>query len=185
MCISTFDQYADQVFLPYLMKQLENSRGVDIVWDKYIPTSIKESTREKRGRGIRRRVAGDSKLPGNWDDFLHDPTNKQKLFAFLSRKIANVNCPEEKEVITTLGDTAVLLGTSQSMGPCDHKEADTRLLIHLQDAIRNNYTKCLLRTVDTDVVVILIGKFHHLLTLCQDVNIWVAFGAGKASHTTM
>ena len=35
-------------------------------------------------------------------------------------------------------------------------------------------------TVHTDVVVILIGKFHHLLTLCQGVNIWVAFGTGKS-----
>ena len=65
------------------------------------------------------------------------------------------------------------------MGPCDHEEEDTRLLIHLQDAIQNSCTKCLMRTVDTDVVVILIGKFHHLLTLSQDVNIWVAFGTGK------
>ncbi len=53
--VLTFDQYADQVFLPYVMKQLESSRRVDVVWDKYIPTSIKESTREKRGKGMFRR----------------------------------------------------------------------------------------------------------------------------------
>ena len=33
--------------------------------------------------------------------------------------------------------------------------------------------------VDMDVVVILIGKFHHLITLGQDVSIWGAFGMGK------
>ncbi len=65
------------------------------------------------------------------------------------------------------------------MESCDHEEADTRLLVHLQDALQNNHANCLVRTVDTDVVVILIGKFHHLITLCQDVNIWVAFGTGK------
>ena len=129
--VAMFDQYADQVFLPYIMKQLENSRRVDTVLDRYIPTCIKELTTEKREKGTRRRVAGDKKLPGNWADFLHDPTNKQELFAFLSRKIANVIYPEEKEVITTSGDIAVLLETSQSLGPCDHEEADTRLLIHL------------------------------------------------------
>ena len=91
-----------------------------------------------------------------------------------------MNCPEGKEVITTSGTTAVLLGTSRSMGPCDHEEADTRLLIHLQGAIQNSCTKCVVCTVDTVVVMILIGKFHHLLTLCQDVNIWVAFGTGKS-----
>ena len=82
-----------------------------------------------------------------------------------------MNCPEEKEIIATSGTTAISLGTSRSMGPCDHEEADTRLLIHLQDAIQNNCINCLVRTVDTDVMVILIGKFHHLLTLCQGVNI--------------
>ena len=116
---------------------------------------IKESTREKRGKGTRRRVAGNNKLQGNWEDFLRDPTNKQELFAFLSNKIANMNFPEGKEVITTSGTTAVLLGTSRSMGPCDHEKADTRLLIHLQDAIQNSCTKCVVRTVDTDVVCLL------------------------------
>ena len=28
-------------------------------------------------------------------------------------------------------------------------------------------------------MVILISKFSHLITLCQDVKIWVAFGTGK------
>ena len=65
------------------------------------------------------------------------------------------------------------------MPPCDHEEADTRLLIHVQDAILNGCSNCRVRTVDMDVVVILIGKFHHLITLGQDVNIWVAFGTGK------
>ena len=69
-----------------------------------------------------------------------------------------MNCPEGKEVITTSGTTAVLLGTSRSMGPCDHEEADTRLLIHLQDDTQNS---CTMRTVGTDVVGLLcqISKF--------------------------
>ena len=65
------------------------------------------------------------------------------------------------------------------MAQCDHEEADTRLLILLQDALLNGCTSCLVRTVDTDIMVILIGKFHHLITLCRDVNIWVAFGTGR------
>ena len=177
--IVTFDEYADQVFVPHILKQLENSKRVDIVWDTYIPSSIKESTREKRGKGVRRKVAGKNKLPGKWADFLRDPTNKQELFAFLSNKIATMDCPEDKEIIVTSGTTAILRGTHRSMAPCDHEEADTRLMIHLQDALLNNCTNCLVRTVDTDVVVILIGKFHNLIALCQNVSIWVAFGTGK------
>ena len=65
------------------------------------------------------------------------------------------------------------------MTQCDHEEADTRMLIHLLDALRNGCTNCLVCKVDTDVLVILLGKFHHLVALCQDVNVWVAFGLGK------
>ena len=82
--IVTFDEYADRVFVP--------------VWDTYIPNSIKESIREKRGKDVRRKVAGKNKLRGNWTDFLHDPANKQELFAFLSNKTATVDCPEEKNI---------------------------------------------------------------------------------------
>ena len=53
--VSTFNEYADKVFVPYINKQLQGCARVDIVWDLYLPDSLKESTREKRGRGVRRR----------------------------------------------------------------------------------------------------------------------------------
>ena len=65
------------------------------------------------------------------------------------------------------------------MTQCDHEEADNRMLIHLLDVLGNGCTNCLVCTVDTDVLVILLGKFHHLVALCQDVNVWIAFGSGK------
>ena len=74
--IVTFDEYADHVLVPYIIKQLEHSKRVDVVWETYIISSIKEGPREKRGKGIWRKVAGKNKLPGNWADFFHDPTNK-------------------------------------------------------------------------------------------------------------
>ena len=40
-------------------------------------------------------------------------------------------------------------------------------------------TPALVCTVDTDVVVIIIGKFHHLQSLCPNVSIWITFGEGK------
>ena len=40
----------------------------------YISDSLKESTREKRGTGIHSKVSGQTKIPGNWMDFLRDPT---------------------------------------------------------------------------------------------------------------
>ena len=65
------------------------------------------------------------------------------------------------------------------MLPCDHE--DTMLVVHLVYALKNGCKTCLIRTVDTDVVVIIIGKFYHLLTLNPSVMIWVAFGRGRNS----
>ena len=52
----------------------------------------------------------------------------------------------------------------------DHEEADTRL--------ENGPGTCIIRTVDTDVVI-LIGKFSSFLSLNSSADIWVAFGTGK------
>jgi len=54
---------------------------VDIVWDAYKANSIKNSTREKRGKGKIRKVTGDTKIPANWKAFIQDNTNKKELFA--------------------------------------------------------------------------------------------------------
>lgn len=64
------------------------------------------------------------------------------------------------------------------MDMSDYKEAYTRLIIHLQDAFLNGFSNCIVHTADTDVVVILIGKFQNLMTLSTDLRIWVAFGTG-------
>ena len=70
-------------------------------------------------------------------------------------------------------------GTSCQMMPCDHEEADTRLLVHVIDSLNDGCSTCLVRTVYTDVVIILVGKFNHLLTLNLSAKIWAAFGTGK------
>ena len=92
--VTTFDEYVSSGFLPHIMKHLETSKRVDVVWDTYITSSIKESTREKRGKGIQRKVTGQTKLPGNWPDFLCDPKNKQELFTLISSIIASTAWPK-------------------------------------------------------------------------------------------
>ena len=82
--VTSFDEYADQVFIPHILKQLENCKQADIVWDTYISNSIKASVREKCGKGVRQKVAGNNKLPAKWMDFLRNSNNKQELFLFLS-----------------------------------------------------------------------------------------------------
>ena len=64
---------------------------------------------------------------------------------------------------------------------CNHEEADTRLIVHLQDAILNGCHKMLVRTIDTDIVVIVIGIFCHLKSICQD-NQFVLMHKNYVTH---
>ena len=62
---------------------------------------------------------------------------------------------------------------------CDHEEADTRIVVHVIRALQQDASTIHINTVDTDVVVVLIGKFHVIPLLNPQAVIWVAFGMGK------
>ena len=85
--IKTFQEYATQVFLPYVKAQLRNVTRVDIIWDVYLEESLKSTARENRGRGVRRRVAPSNTIPGNWQEFLRLADNKTELFDFLAHQV--------------------------------------------------------------------------------------------------
>lgn len=70
------------------------------------------------------------------------------------------------------------IGEGEAMPACSHEEADTRMVVHIAHALENGSTKIHVKTVDTDVVVILVGKFHDL-TSNTNAEIWVEFGSGK------
>jgi len=90
-----------------------------------------------------------------------------------------MDSPANKEIAITSGTTATVKGNDRSMAPCNYEEADTRLLVHLHVAITHGFHDCRVRTVDTDVIVFVIGKFHYLKSLCRNLNVWIAFGSGK------
>ena len=65
---STFSDYADQKFGPYVMNQLQHANIIDVVFDTYLSVSLKAETlskRSKRRSGIHRGVEKSSPVPGN------------------------------------------------------------------------------------------------------------------------
>ena len=46
--------------------------------------------------------------------------------------------------------------------PCNHQEADYRMSLHLKHASDNIHQKAMIRTVDTDVVILGISTFDDL-----------------------
>ena len=49
-----------------------------------------------------------------------------------------------------------------TLQPCNHKEADTRLLLHALDTSKSGFKRFLIVTVDTDVVVLALCHFFNL-----------------------
>ena len=138
----TFSEYATQSFLPYVQAQLLHVQRVDVVWDEYLPTSLKTTTRQQRGQGTRRCVLPNSPLPRNWQTFLRLDQNKMELFRFLAQCIAGLGC--QKQIITTHGKD--ILATlpredTSALAPCTQEEADTRIFLHAADAIQHGYSK--------------------------------------------
>ncbi len=63
----------------------------------------------------------------------------------------------EKQIITTYHKDVLCtqLRDVAGLAPSSHEEADTRLLLHVADAVRQGYRKVLICSeVDTDVVIL-------------------------------
>ena len=159
--------------------QLQSTIRIDIAWDTYLPDSLKESTREKRGKGVRRKVSGQTKLPVKWMNFLCDSKNKTEFFAFLTDKIAEFTFSSSKLVYVTSGQSVLHRDSANVTSDCNHEEADSRIVVHVLHALQQNMKIIEIRTVDTVIIVILAGVFNKLLVIQPLADIWVAFRVGK------
>ena len=68
------------------------------------------------------------------------------------------------------------------MAPCSQEEADTRMFLHVADAIQSGFTgfrKVVVCTVDTDVLVLAVTLLDKPQTLTEGrVHLWVTFVTG-------
>ena len=76
----TFEDYARNVFMNYVVTQAQSVTCVDVVWDTYSSNSLKKNTRDMRGHGTRRPVVGHGTVPGNWQSFLRRSENVTSPF---------------------------------------------------------------------------------------------------------
>jgi len=145
----------------------------------YVQGEQYQGLNRKRGKSQRRKVTGDTKIPPNWKAFLQDSNNKKELFALLTSRVSNSQFPENKEVNITSDESVVSSRGSTDIQRCDHEEADTRIAVHVQHALNKGCSQVFVRTVDTDVLVIMIGIFRDLITLYPSAAIWICLGMGK------
>ena len=87
--------------------------------------------------------------------------------------------PDGKQLVKTLGNDFLCNppddSINEALSPCTLEEADTRMLLHIADAVRQGCHKIVLRTVDTDVMVLSLAAMPRL----HLEHLWVAFGTGQ------
>ena len=149
-----------------------------MVWDVYLPDSLKGTTRQKRGKGVRRRVSPSTTIPKSWKDFIHVDDNKIELFKFLAQHVTCLTDNKGKVLYATSA-LDVLSSTCQAelsnLTPCSQEEVDTRLILHAADAVVQGKRRVSVRTVDTDVVVLAATFFSQM----KPDEMWIAFSTGK------
>ena len=69
-------EYAEKLFVPRVQREIELYERVDVVFDTYKMDSLKSTARQKRGKGIRRKVEARSQAPSNWASFVRIDENK-------------------------------------------------------------------------------------------------------------
>ena len=96
--------------------------------------------------------------------FLRSDDNKNELFTFLSEKAMTILI-EGKQIVATHG-TKVLCSppvmVGSTLSPCSHEEADARMMVHVADAAGNGHKSIMIRTADTDVVVLAVAAVATL-----------------------
>ena len=193
----TIGEYCSDVIAPYVQKWLKEHERVDIVFDRYLPSSLKLSTRIERGSGTRLRVTSATKIPSNWQSFLRIDANKKDLFALISKylqtiELLQVNTTsyplftcilynfQGRTLVTTLDDMCLgnIMPASalSSLSPCQQEEADSRLFLHVASAIAAGHQHVIVRASDSDVVALAVRAAALLNTTG---TLWVAYGTGK------
>ncbi|KAG7155160.1 hypothetical protein Hamer_G026123, partial [Homarus americanus] len=138
--------------------------------------SLKATVRCNRGKGIRRCVTASGPLPSNWQNFLCYSDNKEELFSFLSEQVMQLVVKESKQLVVT-DKTQVLTvpprKDTANLAPCNHEEADTRMMEY-------GNRRILIRTVDTDVDILAVALENERSEVLDEL--WLTFGTGKNRH---
>ena len=159
---------------------------VDVVFDRYIgKSSIKVVTRSKRmskKKPIRKLIDDQHvPLPLVWSNLISLDENKAELARFLSDVIMTKDMALQQpyELVTGGGFSDATDARSKRrdnvMLRGNHKEADTRLILHLCEAVNEGYEIVLVISRDTDVLLLLV---HFMPT--KPVEVWMISGTAKS-----
>ena len=107
----------------------------------------------------------------------HQNHDSQHLTTMLLLYSVLASALNSKPVIALIPRLCIRPG-DEMMEPSNHEETDTRIVIHIIDALPN-VNSILIRTGDIDVFIILLGQFSRFHSINPNLNLWNAFSGEK------
>ena len=156
---------------------MELTDKLDIVWDTYLPHSLKSSMCQTRWWQTSSNFPQNSSS-SQLEAFLCVVANKAGLYNLLAGSLEYLAIPEGKVLVTTHGKhvwSSAPMDVS-AIDPSFQEEADYRMVIHASHASQQGYDRVFLQASDTNVVVIAAAMAREIHTH----ELWVSFGKGQS-----
>ena len=118
-------------------------------------------------------------------EFLSNSLNKTKLNGLIQKTAINPlfwSWPGEIVITHGKGIWRLSDGPEEFISWQDqlHEEADNRMIMHIRDMIINSHCESIIvRTVDSDVIIILVAFLSQFLALNEALQVYVDFGMGE------
>lgn len=147
------------------------------VWDQYVDGSLKSTARYKRGTGKHIIVKRSNPIPKSWHSFHVNEIELNSIIIcpgfFLSLTPTSCNLLDSTQALSIVSSTDYDI--APGLPPSNQKEVVTRTFLHMFDCGQTGYWMVLVKSVDTDFVVLWIALFQELPV----DELWIAFGVKK------
>ena len=155
---------------------------MDGLWEVYKRASLRTQCRDHRTASSTRTNRISDKIPipkgEEWTKLLSDIDSKSALFTCCSEKLLSLFEEKDCAFVSNIGEDTKCSKPEMDLtdlNPYGHEEADTGMFLRAKHAASHGHRKVLMRTVDSDIIIIAILLFRHL----GFEQLWVGYGKGK------
>ena len=102
------------------------------------------------------------------EEVLRDSENKSDCYPYLAKKMTEIAKSQDHLQVSTTNENVISnreVPDLEMLQPCSQEEADTRVFLHLKHAVAHGHKKALIKTSDTDIVVLAIYHYHELQSM--------------------
>ena len=165
--VNNFHEFA-LVFYNQVRTMSKGFFRLDVVFDRYFDNSLKAQTRYGRGIAGTRisNINDDTVFPKDFlSSFLCNSANKNDLGKYMGSKLISLHVEYSNSFVLCVTMDDSILSSPNTIEPSTigstAEEADQKLVKHVLHCIDENYKKIVVHSIDTDVLVLLIGYVAH------------------------